>query len=141
MKKLPWKHRIALVGAGAATIVASGVAGAAPAQAANHCVNYSYGYGGHAKCIGYIQKLLNFEKIGAKSKYHKPAASYSKLAVDNSYGAKTRANVKGFQRYWGLKADGIVGPKSWHILCYPQMGPGIPKSFPLAAARAAGCKI
>lgn len=36
--------------------------------------------------------------------------------ADGKYGAKTEAAVKAFQRDWGLKEDGICGPKTWEKL-------------------------
>lgn len=38
------------------------------------------------------------------------------LIVDGVYGSKTVASVKQFQRQNGLKADGIVGPKTWQAI-------------------------
>lgn len=111
-----------------ATVVAIGVA--APAQAAGKCVDHVYGYGSNSVCVGYIQKLLNWAPYGPK------------LVVDNSFGSQTRKATINYQNGMSnLVADGLVGPKTWLQLCSPQMGPGIPPKFPLAAARAAGCNI
>jgi peptidoglycan hydrolase-like protein with peptidoglycan-binding domain len=35
---------------------------------------------------------------------------------DGKFGAKTEAAVRAFQRDQGLVPDGIVGPKTWHVL-------------------------
>ena len=45
-------------------------------------------------------------------------AGYSlpRHGADGSYGAETEAAVKAFQQAHGLKADGIVGPKTWAAL-------------------------
>lgn len=99
----------------------------APAEAAGKCVNYNYSQGGYAACIGYIQQLLN-DKIRPRS-----------IAVDNKFGPATRGAVVEVQRRWGLKVDGIVGPKTWNLICSPQRGPGPIPGWPYAAARAAGC--
>ena len=110
------------------------VAAPAPAQAAGQCVNYNYSYGGYSSCVGNIQVLLNaFQpRIGAP---------YAKLVVDNKYGTATKSAVIKFQRFFGLTADGIVGPRTWGVLCGPQMGPGPIAWYPYSAARASGCNI
>lgn len=107
----------------------------APAQAAGQCVDYHYSYGGYAGCVGKIQVLLNAFQPRI------PGQPYGKLAVDNAFGPATRGAVVAFQRYWGLTADGIVGPQTWRILCGPQMGPGPIAWYPYATARSAGCNI
>jgi hypothetical protein len=38
------------------------------------------------------------------------------LTVDGAYGRKTRRAVKHFQRKRGLRADGRIGPHTWHSL-------------------------
>ncbi|WP_394553452.1 peptidoglycan-binding protein [Agromyces sp. MMS24-JH15] len=126
------RHKLALALA-AFSLAAAGTVGAvgaapAPAEAAGRCVDYNYSQGGYSSCIGYIQQLLN-DKI------------QNKIAVDNAFGPATRAAVISVQRNVGLVADGIVGPKTWNYLCYPQRGPGPVPGFPYAAARAAGCAI
>lgn len=140
IRNLPHRFALTLTAVVAAIAVAS-IGIAAPAEAAGKCVDYQYGYGGYSTCIGDIQQLLNWERIGLSSTYRHPTTDYVTLAVDNSFGSKTQKAVLAFQRYWGLSVDGLVGPQTWRYLCSPEMGPGIPPSFPLAAARNAGCNI
>ena len=93
-------------------------------------MDYLYSSGGFAGCVGKIQTLVNYFRYG------KP-----KLVVDNSFGPKTKAAVIEFQRTFGLVADGVVGPKTWNVLCAPQAGPGIIAGYPYTTARSAGCRI
>lgn len=39
-----------------------------------------------------------------------------KYGVDGDFGSATQAAVKQFQRDWGLKVDGIIGPQTWAML-------------------------
>jgi peptidoglycan hydrolase-like protein with peptidoglycan-binding domain len=41
---------------------------------------------------------------------------YDAGGVDGSFGAKTEAAVKHFQKDQGLTQDGIVGPKTWNAI-------------------------
>lgn len=129
------RHKLALAFA-ALSLAAAGTVGAvgaapAPAEAAGRCVDYTYSQGGYSSCVGYIQQLLN---------YHRPTG-WTPLVVDNAFGPKTRDLTVRVQRGYGLVADGIVGPRTWNIICYPQAGPGPIPGFPYAAARAAGCAV
>ncbi|MGX5695217.1 peptidoglycan-binding domain-containing protein [Agromyces soli] len=126
------RHKLALT-LSAFALAAAGAIGAvgapaAPAEAAGRCVDYTYSQGGYSSCIGYIQQLVN---------YHSGAG----LVVDNAFGPKTKSAVMQVQWRFGLTVDGIVGPRTWNIICYPQKGPGPIPGFPYTAARAAGCSI
>lgn len=134
MRVRTWRHKAAVAFSALALAATVSLGGAItspePASAAAKCVNYNYSNGGYSTCVGYIQQLLNF---------HAARGAGNKVVVDNAFGPKTRDSVKKFQKTFGLKVDGIVGPQTWRILCYPQMGPGPIKGFPYAASRAAGC--
>ena len=39
-----------------------------------------------------------------------------RYGADGDYGSETVAAVKAFQKDWGLKQDGIIGPKTWEML-------------------------
>lgn len=56
-------------------------------------------YGSKGSDVVDLQKALNSLKCG-------------KLKVDGKYGSKTKKAVIAFQRKYGLKPDGIVGPKT-----------------------------
>ncbi len=44
------------------------------------------------------------------------AAGFDPGAVDGRFGKKTKAAIKAFQRSKGLKADGVVGERTWKLL-------------------------
>ena len=98
------------------------------------CKAYTWRAGQSGTCVKYIQQLVNWQ-----NRYNSYSAG--PVVVDGSFGPKTKAAVIADQKQFGLTADGVVGPKTWNVICSPQMGPGIPPTFPLAAARAAGCNI
>jgi len=91
------------------------------------CVQGTFRQGNSGQCVRDIQALLNFAPYGPK------------LTVDGRYGPTTKSAVLRYQKPMGLVADGVVGPKTWSYICSPQMGPGVPLSWPRAAAHDAGC--
>ena len=132
MKTRPWHQKLALTGVDPALVGAStlgSVAVAPQAQAAGQCVDYWYSSGGYAGCIGKIQTLLNYFRYGK-----------TKLAVDNSFGPKTKAAVIEFQRTFGLVADGVVGPRPGTSSAPRRPVPGSSRATPTRrrAQRAAG---
>lgn len=56
-------------------------------------------------CVKHVQKLLRYGQF-------RPGP------VDGIFGPKTEAGVKRFQKAYQLKADGIIGPKTWRKLLY-----------------------
>ena len=62
--------------------------------------------GATGELVRKLQELLNFVLDGIMPP----------LTVDGIFGAKTEDAVKEMQRRLGLKADGIVGPKTWAAL-------------------------
>ncbi|MEG1017854.1 MAG: peptidoglycan-binding protein, partial [Oscillospiraceae bacterium] len=44
------------------------------------------------------------------------SAGFPIVAVDGEFGCKTNQLVLSFQRYFGLQADGIVGPNTWSTM-------------------------
>ena len=45
---------------------------------------------------------------------------FANLAVDGVFGPDTESAVRKFQEQWGVTADGIVGPITWHTLMVPK---------------------
>jgi peptidoglycan hydrolase-like protein with peptidoglycan-binding domain len=59
--------------------------------------------GSNGNDVKYLQEILN--------KIH-----YGPLGADGTFGAKTEAAVKRFQKAFNLTVDGIVGQKTWNAL-------------------------
>ena len=47
-------------------------------------------------------------------------SQFSRLPVDGAYGPKTAQAVRELQEMFGLVADGICGPKTWHTIVVPK---------------------
>lgn len=60
-------------------------------------------YGSNNKYVGKLKKML--KKVGLKG-----------MDSNNKFGKGTKANVIRFQKKAKLKADGVVGPKTWTML-------------------------
>jgi len=67
--------------------------------ASRPCVKRTIGPGNVGGCTLAVQRMMLLDK------------------QDGKYGAQTKAEVKRFQGNAGLKADGIVGKKTWQKLC------------------------
>jgi peptidoglycan hydrolase-like protein with peptidoglycan-binding domain len=78
-----------------------------------YCVNSTYRYGSVSGCVSDIQIILDYAAATFGHPYNG-----TKLVVDGDFGSKTLAQVKHYQGYFGLGADGIVGPKTWASLCH-----------------------
>ncbi|WP_328899691.1 MULTISPECIES: peptidoglycan-binding protein [unclassified Streptomyces] len=66
-------------------------------------------------------KLIVVVKYGTKGNAVKAAQNQLKvygysLAVDGSFGAKTKAATLAFQKKYHLTADGVIGPNTWRTL-------------------------
>jgi len=105
------------IAGGAIALAIAGLCAIAPATAATAysgttgkgCTAYQYSRGGYASCVGQIQRMLN----GVRSAY----GVGSTLAVDNSFGPATDAQVRKFQSWAHIASDGSVGPQTWNSLC------------------------
>lgn len=103
------------------------------------CYSSTFRQGSRGTCVKYIQQLHN---------YFKKYSGGTTLTVDGSFGSLTKSAIVSDQKKLGLVGDGIVGPKTWGILCYPQAGyvdsngvahPAWPDTGWRTTARAAGC--
>lgn len=120
---------------GLAALVNFGNANAAGAA----CVDYMYRQGSVSTCVRYIQTLNN---VYANMGYA------NTLSVDAVFGWRTDASIRKLQDKFALQPDGIVGPKTWGLLCTVQAGwtdeygrnhMYVPPGWPLETAKAAGC--
>jgi len=71
------------------------------------CVALTFRLGSRGACVKDIQALANFTV----------SRSQGSLVVDGNYGTKTRDWIKILQAQNKLKSDGVVGPKTWKVLC------------------------
>src|SRR4051794_39725220 len=92
----------------AAFVLVFAVAGAgylvASHAASKKCVYNTYGRGSSGHCVRDLQAMVKV--LGPRSNRH--------LAVDGQFGSKTTQAVKNFQAYDHLRADGLVGRKTWN---------------------------
>jgi len=107
------------------------------------CVSKTYNEGDSGSCVKHAQTLLNY-------KIAKNAPNIAKLSTDGSFGPKTKAAVKAFQKYWQLSQTSTINKSTWGSLCSAQMGYTDSKGVDhgvwtsktaLDAARAAGCSV
>lgn len=63
-------------------------------------------YGASGDSVRFIQSYLNT----VSSKLGNP---FITVTVDGVFGAKTKSQVMGFQSYYSLSPDGVVGTKTW----------------------------
>lgn len=108
MKKLSFKFIIASF----MIVFASVVLPSSQASAASGCVVYTYRQGNSGSCVKNIQRILTFNTQSGRC-----ANLSTAVVMDGSFGPKTNAGVKAFQRENCLVADGIVGPNTWRALC------------------------
>ena len=64
---------------------------------------------------GFISSSLSSVSVKSVQKALKSAGFYAG-SIDGQAGSKTKDAVKAFQRARGLKADGVVGKKTWSAL-------------------------
>jgi len=83
---------------------------ASPANAVESASCYGRIYGQsstYKTCVVSIQRIIN-------------AMGNNSLVADGIYGARTAEEVSRVQRGWSLTDDGVVGPATWDVLCYPR---------------------
>ena len=140
-----------VLGLVAGLLAATGLAmtAQAPAQAAT-CTSYQYGSGGSGQCVKEIQTMLNgiTHVYGGRYPSSCGMVSTGYLTVDGSFGPKTLAKVKSFQKWECLSADGIIGRNTWRELCFRAGQVSMGYSFSPAieraawnAAKRAGCAV
>ncbi len=111
---------------------------ASTSSASAACVDNLYKKGSSGTCVKYIQQLNN----GFAPDYA------NNIVADGVFGSKTDSSIRKFQTRWAIGSDGIVGNKTWRMLCVIQAGwiddngrvnMAVFSGWPLATAKAAGC--
>jgi peptidoglycan hydrolase-like protein with peptidoglycan-binding domain len=90
------------------------------------------------------QPILKNGSTGAavtKLQQNLKAAGYDPGPIDGDFGPKTEAAVKGYQQAQGLKADGIVGPKTWNKLANSSAPSTSPSSQPTLKQGSKGAAV
>lgn len=95
-------------------VLGTAVVGAVPANAGGHCRNYVYKRSGTGNCVKAIQVLVT---TAANKKDNGRNYFNGTLVLDGKFGANTKKAVMMFQSRAGLKVDGVVGAKTWRVLC------------------------
>ena len=120
-KKQPTKFKLntrsAIIGGVVALVVAAGAFFLYNTMASSNAL-YVSGFGCHStptlrqgskgSCVKYVQNEINYKVL-------KPCYKYE-INRDGVFGAKTVDAVKKFQKKFGLKADGVVGPGTWKAI-------------------------
>lgn len=114
---------LAIVGVGSAMT-------AEPANAAtNNCRYYNYSRYDTGYCVRMAQTLL-------KGPFTVNTGGFTaNLATDSSFGPATQNAAYKWQRAYGLKYDGVVGPQTWRSLCNFGVGGGAQNTTPASKAR------
>lgn len=108
------RHRIAAIVVTSLTALGLLAVATPHAEATSTCRQNVYGYGGTGNCVKAIQALVSASSSVSPSRSD---IGYT-IARDGSYGSKTTAAVRKYQKVQGLVVDGRVGPKTWGQLCY-----------------------
>ncbi|MEV0295548.1 peptidoglycan-binding domain-containing protein [Nocardia sp. NPDC050710] len=109
MTSVQWRGRrlAAALVVSAATVlggmtVTAGPAAATTAPSINECQVFrpvlKRGVQGQAGCVAAVQSFLH---------------AYYGTGVDGKFGPETERDVKAFQRWQGISADGVVGTNTW----------------------------
>jgi zinc D-Ala-D-Ala carboxypeptidase len=80
-------------------------------HAATPCKATAWSMGEADTCVAAIQRITN------ASARHWHYSGGAILAIDGSFGPKTKAQVQAIQQYGHLSQDGVVGPKTWTMIC------------------------
>jgi peptidoglycan hydrolase-like protein with peptidoglycan-binding domain len=74
-------------------------------------------YGSSGATVKALQRRLN-DRYEHGFLSATPYTFHYPLQVDGSFGSQTLAAVKDYQQQQDVKADGVVGPHTWHRLGY-----------------------
>lgn len=111
MKKTSRKSLAFVVGVLALATLSVNIAPAPASAATNSCRFTNLNRGETGYCVRMAQTLL-------KGPYTVNVGGFTaNLAIDSSFGPATQAAAYKWQRVYGLKYDGVVGPQTWQSLC------------------------
>lgn len=101
----------------ALAVTVSSLTAPSATAATNSCRYYNYNRGDTGYCVRMAQTLLKGPMEVSRGGYT------ASLSLDGSFGPATQSAAYKFQRYHGLKYDGVVGPQTWGKLCDPGVAP------------------
>ncbi len=121
-KSIVLKSLSVIVAVFAMAVMVSGLSAPSADAATNSCRYYNYNRGDTGYCVRMAQTLL-------KGPFTVNVGGFTaNLATDSSYGPATEAAAYKWQRVYGLKYDGVVGPQTWRSLCSFGAGGGVPNT-------------
>src|SRR2546423_1104169 len=87
-------------------VAIAGVGYIVASHAETPCTKRVFRQGSRGECVRVIQYITTHHQYHARP-----------LHPDGVFGSRTKAAVVHYQKYWGLKSDGVVGRSTWSKIC------------------------